>query len=93
MILPDSIKKIGDKAFYGCYNLTNLVLPNQLEYIGEFAFKGYNGETLVIPSSVSYIGSGALDPLYNQTTFIVEQDSYAMQYCIDNKLNYKIQGT
>ena len=38
MVLPSSIKEIGDYAFNGCVNLTEINLPTDLETIGEHAF-------------------------------------------------------
>ncbi|MBQ2967514.1 MAG: leucine-rich repeat protein [Clostridia bacterium] len=45
--LPDSLRRIEDSAFYGCY-VGDLVLPPNLEYIGQDAFYGALGRTLVI---------------------------------------------
>lgn len=37
-LLPPSIKKIGDYAFYGCKELKNVVIPNLVESIGIRSF-------------------------------------------------------
>lgn len=37
-LLPPSITKIGDYAFYECVDLENVVIPNKVEKIGERAF-------------------------------------------------------
>ena len=37
-LLPPSIKKIGNYAFYECVGLKNVVIPNKVEEIGERAF-------------------------------------------------------
>lgn len=37
-LLPPSITKIGDYAFYDCVNLTNVMIPNKVEAIGIRAF-------------------------------------------------------
>ena len=37
-LLPPSIKKIGDYAFYDCKELKNVVIPNLVESIGERSF-------------------------------------------------------
>jgi len=37
-LLPPSIKKIGDYAFYDCKELKNVVIPNLVEAIGERSF-------------------------------------------------------
>ena len=40
VILPDSIKKIGDGAFGGWQKLEKIVMPASLEELGEYVFKG-----------------------------------------------------
>ena len=40
IVLPNSVKYIGDYAFYGCTDLEKITVPNNLEYLGEKAF-GY----------------------------------------------------
>ena len=39
-IIPDSVKGIGDSAFYGCSSLTSIVIPDSVTSIGEAAFMG-----------------------------------------------------
>ena len=58
--LPNSLKEIGDGAFYGCTSLTStLSLPN-VTSIGQWAFHstGIHG-TLNIPHSVTSLGDAA----------------------------------
>jgi len=50
----------GEAAFRNCKNLTSVILPNTLTYIGSCAFEGCsNLTTIAIPSSVENIGSYA----------------------------------
>lgn len=44
--LPNSVKSIGKKAFYNCYNLENIVLSNQITEIPESAFAVEKKENL-----------------------------------------------
>lgn len=37
-VIPDGTKIIGERAFYGCRNLTAIDFPNTIETIGRFAF-------------------------------------------------------
>lgn len=60
LVLPKTLKRIGDGVFYECYDLKEIVWPDSLEYIGAFAFAGNKVEPMVIPSTVSYIGDQAL---------------------------------
>lgn len=48
IVIPESMKKIGDCAFHQCYGLINISIPDNLTYIGEHAFVTtayYNDET------------------------------------------------
>lgn len=54
---PQGLRKIGSGAFYGSAIKGNLVLPHNLESIGEQAFEGCSGLTgsLVIPDKIEVI--------------------------------------
>ncbi|MCQ2266817.1 MAG: leucine-rich repeat domain-containing protein [Bacteroidaceae bacterium] len=57
--IPSSVKEIGRNAFYGC-SLTEIVVPETVETIGEYAF-GYNQKTLKsakLPSKMKSIPNG-----------------------------------
>lgn len=57
LIIPASVKKIEERAFYNCTELTgSLVLPDQLEELGHSAFHrcGFDGD-LCIPHKVDKI--------------------------------------
>lgn len=52
-----TVTDIGNKAFYGCVDLTSVKFPETLMFIGEDAFWGCSGLMSVeIPSSVKSIG-------------------------------------
>ncbi len=58
--IPDSMKEIGDNAFYGCTDLTSVNIPNSVETIGESAFSECSKLTeITIPDSVETIGKSA----------------------------------
>ena len=61
VIFSDSIYRIEEKAFYGCYQLENIELGNGVQYIGFQAFALCIAATnrLVIPSNCSEIGEQA----------------------------------
>jgi len=61
VIYPDSLKGIGDAAFYGAGLRGSLILPKGLKHIGGMAFCGQKLLTgdLYIPESVEFIGGGA----------------------------------
>ena len=45
LVIPNTIREIGDLAFYPCTGFTSLTLPNSLTNIGDFAFSGCTGLT------------------------------------------------
>lgn len=60
VVIPDGIKKIGDKAFNLCTGLTSVEIPSSVKYIGEHAFEGCENLTSVsLPEGLEEIGDGA----------------------------------
>ena len=57
---PNTLKKIGERAFASCHALTTLEFPNSLKTIDASAFYDCNYLTAInIPGSVEYIGNSA----------------------------------
>lgn len=63
VILPESIKYIGKRAFYATL-LVTIDIPSGLTSIGEDAFSSSLLKTINIPSSVTSIGDGAFSGNY-----------------------------
>lgn len=58
-IIPSTVTSIAVSAFYGCTELTNIVLPDNVEDISGMAF-AYTGLTdLIIPNSIDTIYAAA----------------------------------
>lgn len=56
----DSISSIANNAFEDCSQLTEIVLPKTIKYIGDCAFRGCTGlKEIVIPEGIRFIGRGA----------------------------------
>ena len=63
---------IGNYAFYDCYGLTSITIPNSVKSIGESAFNGCSGLTSIeIPNSVTSIGSGAFERCTGLTSITI----------------------
>ena len=59
IVIPKTIKEIGEQAFYGCSGLTSVTIPNSVTSISSMAFQCCSGLTSVtIPNSVTSIGGG-----------------------------------
>lgn len=85
--LPDSITRIEDDTFNKCTSLASITIPDRVVSIGERAFARCDSLTSVtIPDSVTSIGINAFFNCGSLKTITVPYDSYAEQYCKDNKL-------
>lgn len=60
--IPNSVKIIGENAFYGCWELEKVDLPPDLELIGKGAFGNcWRLQSIVIPEGVTEIGEAAFE--------------------------------
>ncbi len=60
VVIPESVTKIGDSAFFSCSGLTSITIPGSVMSIGDQAFSYCRGLTNVtIPDSVMKIGDDA----------------------------------
>ena len=73
-IIPDGITEIGDDAFYDCYGLTDVYLPESIKRIGNGAFSGSGITSIEIPKHVEHIGSFAFNHC-NELMDIIIPDS------------------
>lgn len=85
VVLPATVKHIGDSAFEGCAYLRAAVIPDQCETIGASAFAGCKRlENVMIPASVRDIGKLAFDgtPFYEnqQDDFVILGDGILYAY-------------
>ena len=69
--LPDSLREIGDRAFYDCAGLKSIRLPQGLRSIGEEAFQGTSIETFALPPEIESIGQRAFAAgLYSESASV-----------------------
>ena len=65
VVFPNSLRKIGRGAFYGCMGLTQVSLPQGVTQVGDSAFAACTGLTgVTLPESLRELGSGALCQLH-----------------------------
>ena len=75
ILLPDSVRYIGNLAFSFCKNLTEIVLPDSVERIGSQVFYGSEKlDSLTIPDSVIRIGSAIFGSNEALTTVHISPD-------------------
>lgn len=101
IIIPDSIKKIGDYCFYNNKKLDAIKIPLSVEYIGKYAFSNIVLNKLIIPNSVKEIGIGCfnnaqINSLLKLSEAIIELPnecfSYAKLPSINSMQNIRIVG-
>ena len=74
LIIDEGVTSIGDRAFQGCSNLSNVQLPNSLALINDSAFYGCSSLTSVtIPDGVKRIDNSAFEGCIRLTSFSVNE--------------------
>lgn len=84
LVLPKTLKKIGDYAIFFCGE--SIDLPPTLTWIGDHAFHYNNFERLHIPASLVHIGNGALNG--NATLYQVTIDDKNPEFVLENGYLY-----
>ena len=71
-VIPEGIVYIGISAFDGCGSLTNITIPQSVEYIHEYAFARTGLTSIAIPKSVRYISQSVFEYSTNLESIVVE---------------------
>ena len=92
--LPNGLIEIKANAFENCTSITEVVCPDGLQLISGTAFAGCTQlAAITIPASVSEIGANAFGDSAYPLLIRTSAGSAAMQYAIDNDLDYQADTT
>lgn len=70
IIIPDSVTRISDSAFYNC-NLTSVIINDNVTRIESAAFKGCSLTSVTIGNGVTRIGYEAFRDCNNLTSVYI----------------------
>ena len=88
VLLPDTVKKIGDRAFEGCAYLQSMTIPQSCVSIGEAAFSGCTMlENVTLAERVEAIGKDA----FAETPYLNHQTGDAV--ILGSGILYAYRGT
>lgn len=73
-VLPDTLETIGDGAFIGCSNLTDINFPSSIKSIGSWAFAQCGFSNVIIPDSVTQLSDGVFYGCSNLETVVVSKN-------------------
>lgn len=67
------VKEIDDYAFYQCYDLKRLTLPDSIKKLGARAFAFCSFSSFIVPEGVTFIGNGAFGACKKLTEITVPE--------------------
>lgn len=92
VVLPSTITKIGDGAFYNCTNLKKINLGDNLNFVGESAFKGcvsleelYLGHSFQTSYVSSFSGLSGLKKVILNCNNVPGNETMQYWYLLDTK--------
>ncbi len=72
IFIPNTVKQIGESAFWGCKSLKKVIVPESVEYIGRHAFMDCRAlEEIWLPCSLTSIGDGVFCNCKNLKSIII----------------------
>ena len=94
IVIPNTVKRIGDFCFADCRNLTSIIIPTTVEEIGDYAFKGMEIDKLTIRNSIKRIGIGCFSNAkiknefrFSHQVFSISENAFS-SFRAGNKLNF-----
>ena len=98
VVIPSSVKRIGEEAFSGCEKLKNVSIGSGVTTIGALAFLGCPSlESIVIPDNVTTIEENAFESCVNLKSVtlgrgITSIQGYTFRFC-ENLKNIVLPNT
>jgi len=71
VVIPNSVKNIGDGAFAYANDLNNVTLPLYIDYVPEQCFAATSIVNISLPEGVTEVGDGAFSDCFNLHTIIL----------------------
>ena len=82
VVIPDSVKIIGDSAFSGCKGITSVAIPDSVQEIGSGAFRDCIAlPHITIPDSVQKIGGDAFAGCQSLTAITIPDSVKEIGIC------------
>ncbi|SEK94176.1 Leucine rich repeat-containing protein, partial [Ruminococcus sp. YRD2003] len=90
--IPEGVRIINWGAFYGCEGLTEIELPDSLEYISGEAFRGTNIKSVYVPGNVTHISMFAFLDM-PQLKWVALPNGLQNYYLGDTGIGFKSTGS
>ena len=90
VILPNKLGELEEECFYRNKNVTIVVVPNGTRTVGTRAFAFSGLQRIFLPESVKSIDTSAFYGLPADFTIYVPEDSYSLQFAVDNNYHYVV---
>lgn len=96
IVIPNTVTKVGNAAFFGCMGMTNITIPNSITEIGDEAFMYCSSLSSVeIPDSVTNIGNKAFFSCKKMTSARIGKavESIGLKAFADNEMLTEVTFT
>jgi len=87
IVFPETVKTIGNHAFYGCTTLTNITFPAKfpkgegLTHIENYVFMGCTGlTTITLPASIMKLGHSSFAGCHSLATVIIPDEVKKIEF-------------